>query len=280
MKTINVVAAAIAAASVLTLSACGSSDDGIAAAPETTEIITSGAAMAVNAPGNAATDDAEEAALDGDEINSAIGPKSFPAKVAINGRKKIGQDANAPGHKYDAYKAGQMVPIKCQAKHGSEVWDYTTDGWWVPDKYVKTGTDGFAPGVARCAGSGGGGGGGGSAAADPRAKEAIAFARARLGATDWNMQCELFVERSVGTSGKQYSAMTHYEWQKARGRIHTGSVPPPGSVVFFRSNTKWGHVMLSIGDNKAISTGPKVYQDNHFRNRSDYLGWAYMPADW
>ncbi|HVK21187.1 MAG TPA: NlpC/P60 family protein, partial [Actinokineospora sp.] len=106
------------------------------------------------------------------------------------------------------------------------------------------------------------------------------FARARIGATDWNNQCELFVERAFGTSGRQASALTHYQWQKNAGRIHTGSVPPAGTAVFFRSTSKWGHVMLSIGDNKAISTGPKVYQDNHFRNRSDYLGWAYVPADW
>ncbi|MBC6451570.1 C40 family peptidase [Actinokineospora xionganensis] len=92
------------------------------------------------------------------EIDPAIKPKGFPAKVDINGRKKKGQDANAPGHKYNAYKAGQLVPVKCQSSAAGEIWDYTTDGWWVPDKYVKTGTDGWAPGVPRCGDEASGGG--------------------------------------------------------------------------------------------------------------------------
>src|SRR3954447_21778117 len=116
--------------------------------------------------------------------------------------------------------------------------------------------------------------------ADPRASEAIAFAKARLGHTDWNGQCELFVERAFGTSGRFLTARTHYLWQKDNGRIHTGSVPPAGAAVFFTSTTSAGHIMLSIGGNSAISTGPTVYQTSTFRQRSDYLGWAYVPSSW
>jgi Peptidase inhibitor family I36 len=116
--------------------------------------------------------------------------------------------------------------------------------------------------------------------ADPRAAEAVAFAKARLGRTDWNNQCELFVERAFGTSGRFASAKTHYQWQKNNGRIHIGSVPPAGAAVFFTSTSVYGHVMLSIGGNSAISTGPTVYQTNSFRQRSDYLGWAYVPSGW
>jgi hypothetical protein len=116
--------------------------------------------------------------------------------------------------------------------------------------------------------------------ADPRAAEAVAFAKARLGHTDWNNECELFVERAFGTSGKFATATTHYQWQRDNGRIHTGSVPPAGAAVFFTSTTAAGHVMLSIGGNSAISTGPTVFQTSTFRNRSDYLGWAYVPSTW
>jgi hypothetical protein len=125
-----------------------------------------------------------------------------------------------------------------------------------------------------------GGSAGGTNPADPRASEAVAFARARLGHTDWNNQCELFVERAFGTSGRFATALTHYQWQRDNGRIHTGSVPPAGTAVFFTSTTSAGHIMLSIGGNSAISTGPSVYQTNTFRNRSDYLGWAYVPSSW
>ena len=69
-------------------------------------------------------------------------------------------------------------------------------------------------------------GGGTTFPADPRASEAVAFAKARLGATDWNRQCELFVERAFGTSGRFATATAHYRWQRDNGRIHTGSVPP------------------------------------------------------
>ncbi|WP_405102226.1 peptidase inhibitor family I36 protein [Micromonospora sp. NBC_01412] len=124
------------------------------------------------------------------------------------------------------------------------------------------------------------GSGDGTYPADPRAAEAVAFARARIGHTDWNNQCELFVERAFGTSGRFATALTHYNWQKSNGRIHTGSVPPAGTAVFFTSTTYAGHVMLSIGGNSAISTGPSVYQTNSFRSRSDYLGWAYVPSGW
>ncbi|WP_433288257.1 peptidase inhibitor family I36 protein [Micromonospora sp. CA-244673] len=124
------------------------------------------------------------------------------------------------------------------------------------------------------------GGTSGTFPADPRAADAVAFARARLGHTDWNNECELFVERAFGTSGRFATARTHYQWQKDNGRIHTGSVPPAGTAVFFTSTTSAGHVMLSIGGNSAISTGPTVYQTNTFRDRSDYLGWAYVPSGW
>ena len=125
-----------------------------------------------------------------------------------------------------------------------------------------------------------GGSSGGTFPADPRASEAVAFAKARLGHTDWNNECELFVERAFGTSGRFATATAHYQWQKANGRIHTGSVPPAGAAVFFTSTTSAGHIMLSIGGNSAISTGPTVYQTNTFRQRSDYLGWAYVPSSW
>ncbi|MFC6593963.1 NlpC/P60 family protein [Kitasatospora paranensis] len=77
---------------------------------------------------------------------------NFTAKVALNGRD--GPSLNANTVKVDMYLAGQTVPVSCQAKgeeaYGSAIWDKTTDGVWVPDFYVQTGSDGYAPGVPRC----------------------------------------------------------------------------------------------------------------------------------
>lgn len=59
-------------------------------------------------------------------------------------------------HAYvDRYPDGSSVTITCQAYGtatygGSYIWDKTSDGLWVVDYYVKTGTDGFVSGLPRC----------------------------------------------------------------------------------------------------------------------------------
>ncbi|NUT24217.1 MAG: hypothetical protein HOV77_34115, partial [Hamadaea sp.] len=77
---------------------------------------------------------------------------SFTAKETLNGRDGASMDANVV--KKDMYRAGETVKVVCQDRgdmaYGSAIWDRTSDGVYVPDAYVKTGTDGFAPGVARC----------------------------------------------------------------------------------------------------------------------------------
>ncbi|GGM59577.1 hypothetical protein GCM10012275_33380 [Longimycelium tulufanense] len=77
-------------------------------------------------------------------------PKSFPAKTDLNGRRNKGDAANAPGSVVDKYRAGKPVKVVCQALAGGAIWDRTTDKLWVPDKYVKTGVDGFVQGLPRC----------------------------------------------------------------------------------------------------------------------------------
>lgn len=77
-------------------------------------------------------------------------PKSFPAKVALNGRQDKGDPADAPDAVVDKYLAGDAVPIDCQAVADGKLWNHTTDGLWVPDRYVDTGTSGFVTGLPRC----------------------------------------------------------------------------------------------------------------------------------
>jgi hypothetical protein len=210
------------------------------------------------------------------ETGVAHASESFPAKVDINGRAHIGDSATAAGYKNNAYLAGASVPIKCQAGYSGAIWDYTTDGWWVPDTYVKTGTDGFVSSLPKCAEDDGSVGGTSSA----KVNAAIAYAKARIGHTDWDGQCELFVEKAYGTSGRYATATADYQAQHNAGRMHAGTVPPAGALLFFTSTTASGHVMLSLGNNTAISTGPSVYETSTFRDRSDYLGWSYAPTSW
>ncbi|MFG2042887.1 CHAP domain-containing protein [Dactylosporangium sp. NPDC048998] len=75
----------------------------------------------------------------------------YVAKVDVDGRGSMNPDDRI---KYNAYLAGQQVFIKCQdygpAVAGDTVWDYTANGYWVPDTYIKTGTDGVVPGMPIC----------------------------------------------------------------------------------------------------------------------------------
>jgi hypothetical protein len=75
----------------------------------------------------------------------------FSAKANLDGRTtKDINDRDYP----DMYVEGEGINVICQSlggeAYGSRIWDYTVEEVWVPDAYVKTGTDGWAPGVPRC----------------------------------------------------------------------------------------------------------------------------------
>ncbi|KAJ2711300.1 hypothetical protein H4R19_003313 [Coemansia spiralis] len=57
-----------------------------------------------------------------------------------------------------SYAKGQMVSITCQTPgdtiDGDSIWDMTSDGCYVADYYVKTGSSGYVTG--KCGGGGGG----------------------------------------------------------------------------------------------------------------------------
>ncbi|PZG14578.1 hypothetical protein C1I95_21420 [Micromonospora craterilacus] len=91
---------------------------------------------------------------------SNAGP--YPAKFDIDGRGSANPDDRI---RVDAYLEGSQVYVRCQdygiAAGGSTLWIYTTDGYWIPDAYVTTGTDGRLPGVPSCLSIGINGGHGG-----------------------------------------------------------------------------------------------------------------------
>jgi hypothetical protein len=70
-----------------------------------------------------------------------------------------------PGTSYKTvktYKKGANVKLTCQTTgqsiNGNNIWDKTTDGCYVADFYVRTGSNSMV--VKKCGGGGGGGGGG------------------------------------------------------------------------------------------------------------------------
>ncbi|BCJ75112.1 hypothetical protein CS0771_46560 [Catellatospora sp. IY07-71] len=75
----------------------------------------------------------------------------YPATTAIDGRGSMDPNNRTAT---DLYTTGEQVYVRCQdtglAAGGSTIWDYTREGYWIPDAYIRTGTSGFVSGVPRC----------------------------------------------------------------------------------------------------------------------------------
>lgn len=80
-------------------------------------------------------------------------PAAFPAIENLDGRGSKNIDARTH---VDVFLKGEAVPVLCQAEGGvaydSRIWDLvsTDPVMWVPDRYVRTGTNSWANGVPRC----------------------------------------------------------------------------------------------------------------------------------
>jgi len=91
-----------------------------------------------------------------DASNSPAAPDpvatDFAATATLDGRTA----KDMANHAYpNKYPQGSTVSIVCQdtgpaTYYGSTVWDYTIDGLWVTDYYVRTGYSGFNPSLPRC----------------------------------------------------------------------------------------------------------------------------------
>jgi cell wall-associated NlpC family hydrolase len=100
----------------------------------------------------------------------------------------------------------------------------------------------------------------------------------------WSGYCESFVALvAYGGRGLFRSAYADYLSRKRAGLVHQG-VPPRGAIVYWNpSYNSVGHVGISLGGGREISTYGFAGQDSpiqvhvmsryYFRN---YLGWA-MP---
>ena len=88
---------------------------------------------------------------------AASGP---PADVPRDRRPRRSRDADTGEEaiaEEDFLRKGQEVPVICQKTgdsiYGSSIWDLVSDDgdtYFVPDRYIKTGTDGPAPELRTC----------------------------------------------------------------------------------------------------------------------------------
>ena len=81
-------------------------------------------------------------------------PRTYKVKADLDGRATPRKDNISTT---DFLRRGQRVPIECQRyggrAYGSRLWDLVSsrgETLWVPDRFIKTGTDGRASGIRRC----------------------------------------------------------------------------------------------------------------------------------
>jgi len=124
------------------------------------------------------------------------------------------------------------------------------------------------------------------------AANAIAWARARLGDTDYATRCLAFVEDAIERSngieifGGDYAA----ESALLYGSAENSGVPPLGALVFYDgvgdimgTRRNWGHVGLSLGDGLVIHAWDRVRIDDHraIAALTPAPGWEPLsPAGW
>jgi hypothetical protein len=82
------------------------------------------------------------------------GPRTYEVTADLDGRRTPSKNDIIA---VDFLRKGERVPVECQAygglAYGSRWWDLVTHKGatlFVPDRYIRTGTDGEAPGIRLC----------------------------------------------------------------------------------------------------------------------------------
>lgn len=192
---------------------------------------------------------------------------------------------------------GGAIDISCQTHgdsvNGSPIWDKLTDGSYISDFYTTTPVyAAYSPGIPVC----------GSSTPPPvtkppvlktREDKAIAWAKSQAGSTKYIGYCDRFVATAYGKPNSGYwTAAFHLAAMAKRNEMHYRDYnPPAGALVFFFPGSKnaWGgHVMISLGNGKAISSehwvsgrrlgvGEVSIRTTTF---GIYAGWAPANSEW
>lgn len=118
-----------------------------------------------------------------------------------------------------------------------------------------------------------------------RELRAINWAHSMIGNRNYANLCERFVENAFGTTGRYYSAKANLNSKITSGQLHSGDTNvPAGALAFFgpaRQNGYYGHVMLSIGGGRFISSGKTVHITGlNTVAFGPYAGWAWADGSW
>lgn len=193
---------------------------------------------------------------------------------------------------------GAAIDISCQTQgddvRGSKIWDKLSDGTYISDFYTTTPVyAAYSPGIPVC----------GTSTPPPppkppaqpqtREQKAIAWAKSQNNSTSYIGYCDRFVARAYGKTNSGYwTASAHLAAMAARGEMHYRDWnPPAGAMVFYFPGPKnaWGgHVMISTGDGKAISSehwvsGKRLGVGSVSLRTTTfgiYAGWAPANKEW
>lgn len=133
-----------------------------------------------------------------------------------------------------------------------------------------------------------------------REAKAVAWALAQVGQKYqpdgrlWSGWCDRFVANAYGVANSGYTTATiHFRDLQARGLVHTdlppAGGPPAGALVFLTGFGGYGHVAISLGDGRYVTTwgdgsryiGPvRIETSLPASVYGNYLGWSYANPEW
>jgi hypothetical protein len=130
-------------------------------------------------------------------------------------------------------------------------------------------------------------------------ESAIAWGKARLGWTDWEGKCYVFVREAFWQAGVSKEmlpkagaidpqkpwAVSVAKWFHDRGQLRMDQAPPRGALVFYGGNFRtaarvWheGHVGISLGDGQIVHAFGPVRIDDYLNISGvldhDFMGWT------
>jgi hypothetical protein len=152
----------------------------------------------------------------------------------------------------------------------SNIWDQLSNGRFVSDAYVYTGSGGMVMGQCPYVAN--------PPRSNPRSvDEAISWEFSYRGSTAYEGWCDKFQAMAFGWSySGETSAYAHWLHLQSLGLTHTTGTPPRGALVFYQnSSDNDGHIVVSLGAGQVIGTS--VYGavgTASYLYRGGYLGWA------
>lgn len=171
---------------------------------------------------------------------------------------------------------GAHVTILCQETGSQEtgtygtskIWDMLANGGFVSDTYVFTGSDGRVADDCNYAAA--------PPHSNPRgANAAIQWAFGRLNSSAYEGLCLHFVAVAYGYSSSGWgTAEIGGDYIQNHGLMKSG-VPPRGALVWYHNSTGDGHVAISLGEGKVISTSVGGHVDvADYQFHSQLRGWS------